>query len=147
MWFGGWKEPKASIALRCEQSPRAKLTSAQVLDIRRRYASREASQIRLAKEYGVSQTAISKIVRQSTWADLSPQPAPPRPALRARRQALGLTQLQLARRSGLTRAQVCLIERGIINEPHKQTLERLATGLEIQPDDLLTLLDEKAGDE
>jgi len=49
-----------------EHSKRAKLTTAQVTDIRRRYAGGE-SQRRLAKEFGVAQTTIGFAVRGDTW--------------------------------------------------------------------------------
>lgn len=40
----------------------AKLTDAQVVEIRRRYAAREGSQYTLAREFGVSRSAIGMIV-------------------------------------------------------------------------------------
>lgn len=48
----------------------AKLTEAQVLEIRRRYAAKEANQYQLADEYGMSQPIISDIVRRKLWAHL-----------------------------------------------------------------------------
>ncbi len=44
----------------------AKLTTAQVKEIRRRYANGEI-QMDLADEYGVTQAAISNIVRAKSW--------------------------------------------------------------------------------
>ena len=48
----------------------AKLLSEQVREIRRRYAQGEAVQVDLAAEYGVSQRAISLIVRNETYKDV-----------------------------------------------------------------------------
>jgi hypothetical protein len=48
----------------------AKLTPAQVREIRRRYDAGEARQVPLAKEYGVSQRVISLIVRRETYKDV-----------------------------------------------------------------------------
>lgn len=46
---------------------RAKLTEADVLAIRERYASLNWTQVQLAAEYGVSQPLIGHIVRRVTW--------------------------------------------------------------------------------
>jgi hypothetical protein len=54
-----------------ESSPAAKLTTEQVEEIRSRYASGAVSQRELGCEYGVSQTAISKIVRGVRWKHLA----------------------------------------------------------------------------
>lgn len=48
----------------------AKLSPEQVREIRRRYDTGEALQIPLAKEYGVSQRAISLVVRRETYKDV-----------------------------------------------------------------------------
>ena len=53
---------------RGEASSRARLTAAQVAEIRRRYAAGGVLQRELAAEYGVTQTAISAVVRGQTWA-------------------------------------------------------------------------------
>lgn len=50
-------------------SPPQKLTADQVLAIRRIYARRDASQYTLAREYGVSQSTINRIVRSMTWKE------------------------------------------------------------------------------
>jgi hypothetical protein len=52
-----------------EDHPRAKLTAAQVHDIRERYASGQASGVQLAREFGVRPTNISRIVLGQTWVD------------------------------------------------------------------------------
>lgn len=52
------------------QHANAKLTAAQVVEIRRRYDTGESKQIPLAKEYGVSQRVISLIVRRETYKDV-----------------------------------------------------------------------------
>lgn len=46
---------------------RAKLTEADVLAIREKYASLDWTQMDLAAEYGVSQPMIGYIVRRTTW--------------------------------------------------------------------------------
>jgi len=46
----------------------ARLTSAQVVEIRVRYNGGRASQYQLAKEYGVDHTNISMIVNRKSWA-------------------------------------------------------------------------------
>jgi hypothetical protein len=48
----------------------AKLTAAQVREIRRRYDCGEAKQVPLAKEFGVSQRVISLIVRRESYKDI-----------------------------------------------------------------------------
>lgn len=48
-------------------NPRAKLTEEQVREIRLRYAAGGVSQDALAAGYGVSQVAVSHIVRGLTW--------------------------------------------------------------------------------
>lgn len=48
----------------------AKLTAAQVRDIRVRYMRDSLRQVDLAKEFGVSQRAISLIVRNETYKDI-----------------------------------------------------------------------------
>lgn len=50
-----------------EQCHFTKLTEAAVKDIRARYAAGQASQIQLAKEYGVGNTNISHIIRRLSW--------------------------------------------------------------------------------
>lgn len=53
----------------CDQNGRAKLTSAQVQEIKQRYVRGSSSngQVSLAAEFGVSQSAISCIIRDETW--------------------------------------------------------------------------------
>lgn len=51
------------------KNAQAKLTDAQVIDIRRRYAAGEL-QVPLAAEFGVSQLTVSVIVRRKTWRHL-----------------------------------------------------------------------------
>jgi hypothetical protein len=58
---------------RGETGGNAKLTDAQALDIRRRYASGER-QIDLAKEFNVSNSVISRIVLRKTWWHLEARP-------------------------------------------------------------------------
>lgn len=56
--------------------------------------------------------------------------------IRALREALELSQDQLAERAGLSRTQVSNLERGV-HEPGSQTIRRLAAALGVQPGDLL----------
>lgn len=49
------------------QNPAAKLTEAQVVDIRTRYVAGKIKQSELAAEFGVSQRAVSLIVRREKW--------------------------------------------------------------------------------
>jgi hypothetical protein len=53
--------------LRGEQLTQAKLTEEQVREIRRRYATGE-TQRSIAREYGVVQTTISRVVLRERWA-------------------------------------------------------------------------------
>lgn len=52
---------------RGENHPCSKLTEAQVTGICKRYAAGE-TQMRLACEYGVGQSTISRVVRGESWA-------------------------------------------------------------------------------
>lgn len=54
-------------------------------------------------------------------------------AVRTRREALGLTQEELADRCGLDREQVGRVERGVVNTTAK-AVGRLAVGLQTFPD-------------
>lgn len=54
---------------RGERNHHAKLTSAQVQEIRARYAAGNVSQFALAEAYHVAQTTISAIVRGSNWKE------------------------------------------------------------------------------
>ena len=47
--------------------PQAKLTEAQVVDIRARHTAGAASQRQLAREYGVDRRAIHQVVYRKTW--------------------------------------------------------------------------------
>lgn len=55
---------------RGEANAAAKLTEAQVREIRAKYKPRVVSQQALADEYGMSQTIVSAIVRRKLWAHL-----------------------------------------------------------------------------
>lgn len=56
--------------LRGEANPRAKLTGADIEEIRRRYDGRRGSIARLAAEYGVTLTHMSGIVQARSWRHL-----------------------------------------------------------------------------
>ncbi len=55
---------------RGESHGRAKLTDAQVTEIRERYSGKWGEQSALAREYGVSQGLISQIVKGEVWTHL-----------------------------------------------------------------------------
>lgn len=55
---------------RGEGRPTSKLTSKQVLEIRRRYAAGDVTQEELASEYPVGLTAINFVINRRTWAHL-----------------------------------------------------------------------------
>lgn len=55
---------------RGEGSSRSKLTDADVLKIRHRYANGGISQSSLAREYGINQGTVSSIVLGATWAHI-----------------------------------------------------------------------------
>jgi transcriptional regulator with XRE-family HTH domain len=56
--------------------------------------------------------------------------------LRAARKKIGLSQIDLAQRSGLEQGEVSRIERGI-RDPQVSTLEKLAAAVEMPPGRLL----------
>ena len=58
---------KGRLKLNGENNPCAKLTNKEVKEIRKKYIPYEYGQKRLAKEYGVSFTAIRYIVIGKTW--------------------------------------------------------------------------------
>lgn len=64
------------LAGRGEKSGRAVLNNEQVREIRRRYRGKWGEQTALAKEYGVSQSLIAKIVRGEVWIHLDPKYRP-----------------------------------------------------------------------
>ncbi len=55
-----------------ERSPMAKLTLEQIQDIRRRHAAGE-TQTALAREYGVRQGHVSRIIRRASWRHVAPE--------------------------------------------------------------------------
>lgn len=54
--------------MRGQLNHNSKLSASQVQEIRRRYHFSTATQMELAREFGVSQPAISKIVRGVSYA-------------------------------------------------------------------------------
>jgi DNA invertase Pin-like site-specific DNA recombinase len=60
---------------RGEEHGRAKLTEKQVQEIRSRYTGAWGQQTAMAREYGVSQALIAKIVRGEVWTHLADCPA------------------------------------------------------------------------
>ena len=62
---------QAGTVRRGEDHKMAKLTEAQVREIRDKYATGEFSQDQLAKEYGISPYSISLVVRKKTWRHIA----------------------------------------------------------------------------
>ncbi|MGE5617839.1 MAG: HNH endonuclease [Sphingomonadaceae bacterium] len=60
----------AGRSTRGARNPRAKLTEAEVLEIRARYAAGNVSQSALARRYGVTPPSINDIVHRVSWRDL-----------------------------------------------------------------------------
>ncbi len=86
-WVRKWREP-----LRGEDSPKAKLTEKQVLEVRARAASGEKVD-HFAHEYGIHAGALRSVVNGSKWGHLpgaikrKPGPDPLPPELRAPRKS------------------------------------------------------------
>lgn len=55
---------------RGEDSPNAKITERQVLEIRRRYAAGDITQEELAQEFGISSAHVCGIIRRRFWKHL-----------------------------------------------------------------------------
>lgn len=53
-----------------EKNHNARLTPADVREIRRRYAANEGSQEVIARDYGVRQAHVSRIVRRTAWQEV-----------------------------------------------------------------------------
>lgn len=61
--------------------------------------------------------------------------------LRRERRAAGLTQVQLAARSGVAQSTIAQIEGGVRKNPHPRTLKSLAGALEMEARELLPDVD------
>lgn len=57
---------------RGEASPAARLTDADVREIRRSYAAGEATQAQLGARFGIAQTHVSSIIRGRSWTHVTP---------------------------------------------------------------------------
>ena len=68
--------PHSYAHMRGENIHTAKLTSEQVIAIRRRYANGDIRQVDLAREYGVGQAVISAIIRCTSWTHIMRAPDP-----------------------------------------------------------------------
>jgi hypothetical protein len=55
-----------------ENNPRAKLTEAQVREIRRSYAAGEATRQELGHRYGIHRMTVGQIIRRERWASIAP---------------------------------------------------------------------------
>ncbi len=64
-----WTKQRPEAVLRGAKNGRAKLTAADVVAIRERYALGGISQSRLGAEYGVTQNTISRIVLRQGWVE------------------------------------------------------------------------------
>lgn len=53
-----------------EQTPNSKLTNAQVIEIRQRYATGNISQAQLAREYGITSSTMGSLINGETWRHL-----------------------------------------------------------------------------
>ena len=62
----GWRTHPEAI-LRGSAHPTAKLTEAAVLEMRRRYAAKEATQYQLAAEFGVGQATVWRALKGKCW--------------------------------------------------------------------------------
>ena len=73
-----WATPRENVLdknthgtmVRGEQHHRAKLTEADVLDIRARYERRGTSQVDMARIYGVSPATIYMIIKRKNWTHI-----------------------------------------------------------------------------
>lgn len=99
-----------------EHNGHAKLTAAQVAEIRAQYAAGEKSTIALGREFGVSPSAIGLMLKGATWAAVG-EPIPRRSgnahitlddarAIRGLWESGELTQAELAERFGLCRTAI-----------------------------------------
>lgn len=70
--------PTAPQPVRGENHGQARLTEAQVVELRRRYAAGGVTQRVLAEELGVTPRAIALIVRGQRWRHLEGGPSAPR---------------------------------------------------------------------
>jgi transcriptional regulator with XRE-family HTH domain len=78
---------------------------------------------------------MTEPTRGGTWISQRPQIRPER--LKHLRIRNRLSQINLATRSGVSRAEISRIENGVIRRPHFDTVERLATSLNVNQDVLL----------
>lgn len=67
-----WTRKRPGDVLKGEKANGAKLTAADVLEIRRAYSVGEQNQVQLAAKFGVRQTNIAAIIGRHTWKHLAP---------------------------------------------------------------------------
>jgi hypothetical protein len=66
-----WAQARPEAVVRGSRIPWAKLTEAQVVDIRSRYAAGGTTYARLAAEYGVAESAVGLVVTRRTWTHVA----------------------------------------------------------------------------
>ena len=65
--------------------------------------------------------------------------------LRAQRRTCGVSQNELAKRSGMHRTSISLLERGERHDPSLDTLVKLARALDVTPSDFVDDYAQQAG--
>lgn len=128
-----------------EDHPRAKLTNAQVSEIRRTYTGALGEQTAIAKKYGVSQMLISKIITRAIWDHLDDDdPSNVRSATRAkltdeqnakiRGRYTGKRgeQAALAREYGVTPTQISRILKGPAPKGEPKSRRRKLTATKVR---------------
>jgi hypothetical protein len=65
-----WSKTGSYTAPTGEDSPKAKLTSSDVISIREQYSEGKGTQRQLAAQYSVAQRSIANIIHRRTWADV-----------------------------------------------------------------------------
>ena len=66
------------------------------------------------------------------------------PAIKDRRESLGLSQRALGTRAGCSRAYVCAIERGKWPAVSKLIIGRIARALEVSPEEFIRVTEDAA---
>jgi hypothetical protein len=64
---GAYTHPEKRVGIKGVANVKAKLTEASVIAIRERYARGDGNQYSLAKEYGVCQSVLFRIIHRKSW--------------------------------------------------------------------------------